>query len=431
MNKTKRVFVAAFMAVVCMMSAMFAGCSTSQPTVGVNPKHAHPLVKVEGKGATCTEEGNVEHYVCYECDKFFADEEGRKELTASEVVKVKSHQILKHNEKSATCMTAGNRAYWECRWCHALFADAEGKVEISAPATLPKADHVITKVDAKEPSGYIAGWVEHYTCTNCQTLYKDAAGLQETTIEEVTVFGQEFDYKIAFTPAANIESINGNATAYISAAYTTATDGMPATQYTFKAGATTGMEVEAWINSVVNQTMANGQNLRIPTFSGTARNLELIVTNDGGQSVSFRYYAENYGDKGGVDVTIAPGETKTVTFSVNPGSSIGCNYALKVLGNVNTETKITMHGYFACEGEVNGINIMKDASDKTFKVGESFSSDGLVVKANGTNYDEVIISNYMTNIAEGYVFTASDIGTKTVLVSFGELTTSYTVTVTA
>lgn len=433
MNKTKRIFVALIMALVTVASTMFAGCSVG--TNGQNPFHTHSLTKVTPKAATCLEDGNREYYTCSGCGGAFADAEGTVALSTNQyVIPAKGHQVLKHGEKKATCNSVGSKEHYECRWCNTLFKDADGMFQIEEAEKLPVLSHSLTKVPRKEAVGFTPGWEEHYVCNNCDTLYKDAAGLIETTMEELKIAPAltDFEYKIAFTPAANVESINGTGGAeYISAGYTTADNGLPATQYTIKAGAKANMEVEAWIHSVVSQTMANGQNLRVPTFNGVARKMEMIVKNDGAQDVSFRYYAENYGDKGGVDVTIAAGETKTVTFEVKPGGSIGCNYAFKLLSDVSEETKITMYGYFYCEGEVDSISLYRDADKKNFKVGDSFTLDGLVVKAKGASYDEVIIANYMTDLEEGYVFTAEDIGTKTVTVAYGEYTTSYQITITA
>ena len=433
MNKTKRIFVALIMALVTLASTMFAGCS-----VGTNeqkPLHVHSLTKVTPKSATCLEDGNREYYVCSGCDGAFADAEGTVMLSTNQyIIPAKGHKILKHGEKKASCTSVGTKEHYECRNCGTLFRDANGMFEISEPGKTPVFSHSLTKVDKQEAVGFMPGWEEHYVCNNCDTLYKDAAGQIETTMEELKIAPAltDFEYKIAFTPAANIESINGTGGAeYISAEYTTAENGLPATQYTLKAGAKANMEVEAWIHSVVSQTMANGQNLRIPTFNGVARKMEMIVKNDGAQDVSFRYYAENYGDKGGVDVRIAAGETKTVSFEVKPGASIGCNYAFKLLSDVAEETKLTMYGYFYCEGEVDSISLYREADKKNFKVGDSFTLAGMVVKAKGASYDEVVIANYMTDLEEGYVFTAEDIGTKTVTVAYGEYTTSYQITITA
>ena len=428
MNKTKRIFVAIAALLVALMGISLASCSGKTTS-----SHVHELTRVAPKAATCLENGNREYYTCSGCDETFADEEGVMKLSAAKyVISAKGHNVAKHGEKSATCSTEGIKEHYECRSCGTLFRDADGMFQINSPSVAPMLSHSLTKVDAKDAVGFVPGWHEHYTCSNCDGIYKDAYALEETTLAAIQIAPTltDFEYKIAFTPAANIESINGTQGAnYISAKYTTA-DGLPATQYTFKSGATSGMEVEAWIHSVVGQTMANGQNLRVPTFSGAAREMELIVKNEGNQTISFRYYAENYGDKGGVDVTVAAGETKTFTFTVNPGSSIGCNYALKLLSNVTEDTKVTMYGYFHCEGEVDSISFYRQPNKNTFKVGEKFSTSGLVVKANGDKYDEVVIANYMTSIEEGYVFTAQDVGKQAIIVAYGEYTVTYEITVT-
>ena len=432
MNKTKRILVAAAAVLVVLMCATIVGCTGG--TTDSNTAVEHNLTRVAPKAATCTEAGNREYFTCSDCDVIFADAEGTMVLTNDKhIIPAKGHKVAMHGEHQATCFAEGVRQHYECRNCHTLFSDAEGKNVIAAPEAIPTLSHTLTKVEAKQPSGFVAGWEEHYECANCDKIYKDASATVETTLEAIKIAPSltDFEYKIAFTPAANIESINGsNGANYISADYTTGANGLPATRYTFKTGASTGNEVEAWINSVVGTTMANGQNLRIPTFSGQARKLDLIVTNEGGQSVTFRYYAESWGDKGGIEITINPGETKTLTFEVNPGDSIGCNYALKLLSDVSVETKVVMNGYFYCEGEVNSVSLYKTAAKTTFKVGEKFNCDGVVLKAHGDKYDEVVISNFLTSIDEGYTFTSSDVGTKTVTVAYGEYTVTYEITVT-
>ena len=431
MNKTKRIFATAAMLLVILTVAMLAGCTPDGNKVGSS--HVHDLTRVAPKAATCLEDGNREYYTCSGCDEVFGDEDGTLRLSEDQyLIPAKGHKVASHGEKKATCSELGIKEYFECKNCGTLFKDAEGMFAISEPITSPMLTHQISKVEGKAPVGFTPGYEEHYACSNCNRIYKDALATVETNYEAIKIAPvlTDFEYKIAFTPAANIESINGTFGAdYISAKYVTADDGLPATQFTFKAGTSAGKEVEAWIHSVIGQAMANGQNLRIPTFSNISRNMVLIVTNDGGDSISFRYYAENYGDKGGVDVTIGAGETREFEFSVNPGDSIGCNYALKLLSDVTNETKVTIHGFFYCEGEVDSVSIYSAASKTSFKVGESFSTDGLVLKANGNKYDEVVISNYFTDIEEGYVFTAGDIGTKTVTVAYGEYSVTYEITV--
>ncbi|MBR3876382.1 MAG: hypothetical protein IKJ25_06385 [Clostridia bacterium] len=425
MNKTKRIFAVTAMLIVLIACAMLAGCSPDSGDTGFS--HVHTLTRVAPKAATCLEDGNREYYICSGCNKTFGDAEGNAPITSEKyVIPAKEHNVAMHSEKKATCFSNGIKAYYECRNCGTLFRDADGMFEISAPASIPATSHSLTKVEGKAAVGFTSGWQEHYACDNCDKLYKDALGTIETTFDEIKIVPvlTDFEYKIAFTPAANIDSGSN----YISASYVEV-NGLPATEFTLKAGTPADTEAYAWIHQTVSQTMPQGINLRIPTFSGKEKKLSLTVTNSGSEDISFRFYAENYGDKGGVNVTVGAGETKTVEFTINPGSSTGCNLPIKILSSVNQETKLTMQGFFYCEGEVDGISLYKDAEKKTFKVGDKFSTDGLVVKAKGSSYDEVVIANYMTDIEEGYVFTAEDVGTKTVTVAYGEYTTTYEITI--
>lgn len=207
-----------------------------------------------------------------------------------------------------------------------------------------------------------------------------------------------------------------------------------ATRYTFKAGATKDSDTATWPNNDGNNPNVDGYNVRIPTYSGIARTLRLYLTNNGAESISFRLYAENYGDKGGWDFTLQGGESRIYTVTVTPGASIGCNYNIKLLQDVATDTAVTIYGYFKTyDDEIQGIGINAATTCKTtFRVGERFSAKNLTVDVTqhkGQSGD-VNIANFTTDY-DGHVFTAEDIGTKTVTVSWNGLTTTYEITVTA
>jgi hypothetical protein len=425
MNKTKRIFAIVLLAILAMTVVMLAGCTPSDKGA---ESHTHTLTRVAPKAATCMDDGNREYYVCDLCDEAFVDAEGTMPLYSEKyVIPAKGHNVASHSEKEATCTTEGIKEHYECRNCGLLFRDAEGMFVINQPAHTPTLDHVLTYVAEKLPVGFTAGWLEHYFCPGCDRIYTDALGLVETTMEQIklTPVITDFEYKIAFTFGATIDS-----NPYITAKYVDGVNGLPATEFTFAAGATAGTQAYAWIHSQVNGAMSQGHNLRIPTFSGRERELEMNFTNNGTEPISFRYFAENNGDKGGIEITVAAGETKNVKFKVNPGTSIGCNYALKLLSGLSSETKLVVNGFFHCEGEVDSISLYKTAKKTTFKVGETFSADGVVVKAHGNGYDEVVIANFMTDL-DGHVFTASDVGTRTVTVAYGEYTVTYEIEIKA
>lgn len=236
-------------------------------------------------------------------------------------------------------------------------------------------------------------------------------------------------HKIAFCPAVNLNNVNEEGKK-ISAKFTTASDGMPAAKFTVYGGAEAGAEVEGWIPDAVKEAKNKGINLRIPTFEGKKRLVELLVANDGGEEVTFYYYAENYGDRGGVTVTVAPNETKRVYFKVDSETSLGCNYAFRLMSDVEIETALTIHGYFYHRNELSGIDIYKEATRKTFFVGETFSTEGLVVKADGVKYNDVVISNYAVDL-KGYVFSENDVGKRIVTVKFEDYTVTYEIEVLA
>ena len=285
-------------------------------------------------------------------------------------------------------------------------------------------------VKAELVNGSTTGFVQinNYSCDLAGKTWTEGMNVATVSFAGKTaevVINDPFKYKIAFTPAKNLESINDtNGAEFISADYVDGLYGMVATRFTVSSGATAGMEVEAWINQEIDNANNNGINLRVPTFSGIDRYIELIVTNNGGEEISFYYYAENYGDKGGISITVSPGETKTVSFKVNPGYSLGCNYAFRLLSDVSVDTSLTIQGYFYCRDELDGIEIHNDAEKKIFALGDTFDAKGLLVKALGENYDDVVIPNFTTSL-DGYVFTEGDVGVMTVTVRFDSFTATY------
>lgn len=96
------------------------------------PMTPHTLVHHDAVAADCETAGNIEYWTCSVCAKYFADEEGKNEITAEDVVIAPSHDLVYHPAVAADCETAGNEEYWTCSVCGKYFADEEGKNEITA-----------------------------------------------------------------------------------------------------------------------------------------------------------------------------------------------------------------------------------------------------------------------------------------------------------
>ena len=150
----------------------------------------HNLTKVAAKAATCTEDGNIEYYVCNDpdcnCGKCYSDPYGQTEISkASTVIHATGHKLTENKGKAAGCETDGVETYYKCSVCNKLFSDKDGKNEITKPVVIPALGHDPEHVDAKEPTYDDAGWIEHYVCKRCGKLFADSACKKPLTDDEV------------------------------------------------------------------------------------------------------------------------------------------------------------------------------------------------------------------------------------------------------
>lgn len=162
------------------------------------------LTHVDGKAATCTEDGVKEHYLCKCGTKLDLD---KKTVLATTVIpatghktekeenkatcaklavcdvcgerygSLKKHTVVKVDKVDPTCNTPGVKAHYECSVCGKWFSDKNGTKEI---AEADKASYVIpadpdmhvydiVKDSYKEyDEGY---YVEQFQCTKCGDSY--------------------------------------------------------------------------------------------------------------------------------------------------------------------------------------------------------------------------------------------------------------------
>ena len=144
------------------------------------------LTKVEAKAATCTEDGNAEHWTCEACGMNFSDAEGKTPMADEDVIiKATGHKMAHHEAVEATCTTAGNIEYWTCETCGKFFSDAKGETEITAEETVVAATgHAMKHTDAKAATCTEDGNIEYWTCSNCGKLFSDEEGKTEITAAE-------------------------------------------------------------------------------------------------------------------------------------------------------------------------------------------------------------------------------------------------------
>lgn len=132
------------------------------------------LTHVDGKAATCTEDGVKEHYLCKCGTKLDLD---KKTVLATTVIPAIGHKVVQVDKVDPTCSAPGMKAHYECSVCGKWFSDKKGTKEI---ADAEKASYVIAadpdmhvydivKDSYKEyDEGY---YVEQFRCTKCGDSY--------------------------------------------------------------------------------------------------------------------------------------------------------------------------------------------------------------------------------------------------------------------
>ncbi len=118
----------------------------------IEPKlpHVHRVTKVEGYAATCTEAGQKTYYVC-SCGKWFADAEGKTEITDKSSVVI---EALGHDWKAADCTTPKT-----CQRCGITEGTALGH-----EYTVKVEDSEHLRAAATKCTEYNTYW---YECTRC------------------------------------------------------------------------------------------------------------------------------------------------------------------------------------------------------------------------------------------------------------------------
>ena len=182
-------------------------------------------------------------------------------------------------------------------------------------------------------------------------------------------------------------------------------------------------------DSIKNVGMA-GFNCGNPTTEAPSP-VRMHFTNHGDSEITFKYSnIDYYYDKGAITLTLAPGETKSALMYVDFGQiSVGLNSQVVFLKDAAAGASLSIWGEQVASQNLTSISVANPANKLQYVVGDTFSAEGLVLKANGHYMDRVYIStNYVTNL-DGYTFTADDVGTKAVIVEFAGKLLWYTIEV--
>lgn len=147
-------------------------CGTAGERSPIEPK-GHELTKVEGKPATCTEDGYEVYWRCEVCKGIFADETGKEQLEEPVVIEAEGHKLEKTEGKPATCTEDGYEAYWTCKVCKKLFADEQAAKEIEKPAELKAKGHSFGAWKVTKAATATEKGEKERVCSVCQYTEKE------------------------------------------------------------------------------------------------------------------------------------------------------------------------------------------------------------------------------------------------------------------
>ena len=160
---------------------------------------------VPAKAPNCTETGHAAYWVCPDCGKFLADNNGEMDTgkvydnADSFTVPAKGHGTLTATSaKAPTCTEDGHEAYWTCPDCGQLFSDAEGKNPIEKPTVIAALNYKnATLVPAKPATCAEDGHAAYWVCPDCGKFLADNNGEMDT--------GKVYDSADSFTVSATGE----------------------------------------------------------------------------------------------------------------------------------------------------------------------------------------------------------------------------------
>ena len=160
------------------------------------------VVHVEAKDPTCYENGNIEHWYCETCEQVWQDEALTQLTNHKNVIIGSEHTLLVHIDAVAPgCHFLGNVEYWICYACEGVWTD-EALTQVSnvKNVILPELGGDVIHVEAKEATCSEIGNVEFWYCETCMQVWANEARTQLTNMMNVKTGYAEHVYFTACDP---------------------------------------------------------------------------------------------------------------------------------------------------------------------------------------------------------------------------------------
>jgi len=147
------------------------------------------LVHIEAVKPGCHYTGNVEYWICYDCEKVWTDEALTQLSNVKNVVIPELGGDVIHVEaKAPTCYENGNIEHWYCEACGQVWADEARTQLTNHKNVILGAEHtLLVHMDAVEPGCHFTGNVEHWICYACESVWTDEALTQVSNVKNVII----------------------------------------------------------------------------------------------------------------------------------------------------------------------------------------------------------------------------------------------------
>ncbi len=138
--------------------------------------HIHEMEYSPAVDATCTEDGSIEFWYCSDCGKYYADEDGVKEIQEPSSIPATGHSWSEWSErKPATCTNEGEK-FRKCENC------GEEETEL-----VQRIAHTMQFNVGKPSTCTETGLQDSYYCTLCKQYFHDELGEQPVTYEDLII----------------------------------------------------------------------------------------------------------------------------------------------------------------------------------------------------------------------------------------------------
>ena len=424
MKKTIPLLLVPLLLVACDNSS---SSSSASPGSENNFKHNHDLVYVEQVNPTCSEHGIKEHYKCTICDQLFKDTDATIQLDSAETIEKLPHAISAVESVLGDCSSPTIKEHYKCDVCNELFLDEKGEVPITIDQLKETTNigHNLVFVPQRPATYNVDGVESYYKCSKCNTSFADEEGTQTIDITKRTI---KSDGWLRFGLSTSNDGPGVQSTRAM------INDTLFEKKEVLSSRVTYTREMNAG-KTYNHQTHVNnakdGVNARILQQQGETLEYKAIVKNNTEKPINLKIYLNDVDSGSALTVKLNGLEQKTLQGSyVCSGSTAGGWVKVEAVDKIASGSSFDFLGYMKTKDYWDydkELNILQEATKKSFKVGDTFSSNGLAAYLTNDIYQDTVV-NYVTNY-DGHVFTNEDKGTQTVRVMFGSASATYEIMV--